>query len=295
MKKCLAALLSGFLSIFGASAEENDQHHDHADHSACGIDGAAGDGAGSYFEPFEHLHFSPLGTPILHPFGIEPALTGRDFFTTYRYRSGDGLEEHEVEWELEWAFTKRLGIIVEMPYVFEREGGESNDGFGDIAVVPRALVVDRDRFLLTAQLEIVAPTGTNGFGGSTALAPGFANWIDLGHNWTLNSQVAVEHVFDEDINELIFGFGLLKSFGGGGLDAEGHVHGHATSGLNLHLEIGGAVGLSGEDSGAVELEGLVGLSYQVNSKIDLRAGVEFPLSSPRGFDAGLVTGFVWHF
>lgn len=289
MKKFLGFLTLTWWSVCNVSAEEPHSHHELGPSLAAG--------SGSYLEPFEHLHFSRLGTPIVHSFGIEPALTGRDLFSTYRYRSGDGFSEHEIEFELEWAFTRRLGIILEIPYIFEKPDGESSvDGFGDLAIVPRAVLLEKDRFILTSQLEIIAPTGTSGFGGETALAPGIASWIDLGDWWTLNTQLAVEHVFDEDVNEFIFGFGLVKTLGRTNYTAE-DPHGHqSTEGLfNLHLEVTGSTGLSGEEQGEFIAEGLAGVSYGLNSKMDLRVGYEFPLSSPRDFDGGVVAGFVWHF
>ena len=83
-----------------------DDSHRHEESSADHSEG------GGYFDSFEHSHFSRLGTPIVHSFGVESAFAGRGLFADYRYRSGDGFTEREVELELEWAFTNRLGIIV---------------------------------------------------------------------------------------------------------------------------------------------------------------------------------------
>ena len=165
--------------------------------------------AENFLEPFEHIHRSQRGTPYVHSFWIEPAFTGRDLFLDHSYREGDGVAEHESELELEWAFTSRLGVIMEIPYIWEdEEGVASASGFGDFAVVPRALLVETERFLLTAQMEVVLPTGSSRFGGETAIAPGIAMWNDLGNWWTLNSGIAIEHGFDADSTELHFGFGL---------------------------------------------------------------------------------------
>ena len=252
----------------------------------------------SLFAPFEHIHFSDLGTPIIHSFGIEPAFTGRDLFLDYGYATGDGFEEHEIEMELEWAFTRRLGVIVEAPYIFENEDGEDwADGWGDLAIVPRILLLDKEKFSMTAQLEVVTPTGTNGFGGETALGAGLASWFDLGNWWTLNSFVAYEHVFDEDVDELLFGFGLIKSLGRPSSSQGGHDHSHPTTeGLfHMHAEVTGSVGLSGEDEGAMTAEGLLGFSYGLNHSMDFRIGYRFPITSPKDFDSGIVSGIVWHF
>ena len=253
-----------------------------------------------YFAPFEHLHFSELGTPIIHSFNVEPAFTGRDLFLDYSYREGDGFTEHEAELELEWAFTRRLGVILEVPYIFEDEDeGASVSGFGDFAIVPRALLIESERFLLTAQIETILPTGSSTFGGETAIAPGIAVWNDLGHWFTLNSQLAVEHSFDEDSSELVFGFGLVKSFGEKPSAHDSHDHaGHnhnSTRLLNLHLEVTGSTPISGEDQGDFTVEGLVGVSYGLMEAMDIRLGYEFPISSPEEFDHGITTGVIFHF
>lgn len=257
--------------------------------------------AEGFMEPFEHIHFSKLGTPYVHSFGIEPAFTGRDLFLDYAYLEGEGVTEHETEVELEWAFTSRLGVIMEVPYIWEDEEGEgSTSGFGDFAIVPRALLIESDRFLLTGQVEVVLPTGSSAFGGDTAIAPGIAMWNDLGNWFTLNSGVAVEHGFDEDSTELVFGFGLVKSFGekhGDHKDHAGHDHPTSSAGglFNIHLEATGSTLLNGSDSGDTTLEGLVGVSYGFAAGFDIRAGYFFPITSPKEFDHGFTTGIIFHF
>ena len=105
MKIYAFALVFACLLPSGATAGSAAATHSH-DRPASG---------GGLLEPFEHIHLSRLGTPLVHSFGVEPAFTGRDLFTDYRFRSGDGITEHEIGFELEWAFTRRLGIIVEAP------------------------------------------------------------------------------------------------------------------------------------------------------------------------------------
>lgn len=259
-----------------------------------------------FFDDFVHLHFSERGTPIIHSFGVEPAFTGRDLFLDHTYLSGDGFTEHESEIELEWAFTKRLGIIVEVPYIVEDEEGEGTaSGFGDLAIVPRALLIASERFLLTAQIETILPTGSSSFGGETAIAPGVSIWNDLGNWFTLNTQLGVEHVFDEDSTEFFFGFGLVKTFGAKPdlhtSHDHNHDHGHdhsthsAAGLLNLHLEVTGATPTNGDDSGDFEVEGLIGVSYGLTPQADIRLGYLFPISSPDEFDHGLTGGVIFHF
>ena len=252
----------------------------------------------NFLEPFEHNHVSPRGTPYVHSFGIEPAFTGRDLFLDHSYREGNGVAEHETEAELEWAFTRRLGVIMEVPYIWEdEEGVASVSGFGDFAIVPRALLVENERFLLTAQMEVVLPTGSSSFGGETAIAPGIAMWNDLGNWWTLNSSVAIEHGFDADSTELLFGFGLVKSFGERSGSHAGHAHhAHSTVGLfNLQLEATGSTPLNGADKGDIHIEGLIGISDSPTAGFDIRAGYLFPITSPEDFDRGFTTGVIFHF
>ncbi|QTN32491.1 hypothetical protein HZ994_09170 [Akkermansiaceae bacterium] len=260
---------------------------------------------GDFLAPFEHIHYSPIGTPIIHSFGVEPAFTGRDFFLDHSWREGGGVTEHETELEMEWAFTKRLGVIVEVPYIWEdEEGVGSASGVGDLAIVPRAMLIVTDRFMLTTQIELGLPTGSSAFGGETSIAPGIAMWNDLGNWFTLNTNIAIAHGFDSNETELEFGFGLVKSFGekpdlSSSHDHHGHDHRHdhpSVAGLiNLHLEITGSTPINGDDKGDFETEGLIGISYGVSPEMDIRLGYQFPISTPKDFDHGLTTGLIWHF
>jgi len=254
--------------------------------------------ASDFLAPFEHIHLSESGTPYVHSFGIEPAFTGRDLFIDLTYREGKGAAEHESEIELEWAFTKRLGMILEVPYVWEdEEGTATGSGFGDLAIVPRALLIDSERFLLTAQMEVVLPTGSSRFGGDTAIAPGIAMWNDLGNWWTLNTGVSIEHGFDADSTELLFGVGVVKSFGEKAADLAGHAgHSHSTAGLlHLHLEATGSTPLNGPDECDINIEALVGISYGLAAGFDIRAGYLFPITTPKDIEKGFTAGLIFHF
>lgn len=289
MKNSLTAFLVLCLSVCIVFADGPHDHHNHA-HDPEG-------GGRKFLEPFEHRHHSRLGTPIVHSFGVEPAFTGRDIFGDYHFKKGDGITEHEFELELEWALTRRLGFIVEIPYVFQSEDGKASvDGFGDSAFVLRSILLEKDRFMLTSQIEITAPTGTSDLGGETAIAPGFSAWFDLGNWWTLNTQVAIEHIFKDDVTELLFGLGLVKTLSlAGHFTSDSHGHNLAAKLFNLHLEVTGSVNINGADEGTVNAEALLGLSYGINPNMDVRVGYLFPLSSSNDFDYGLVTGFIWHF
>ncbi|MDX1681354.1 MAG: transporter [Akkermansiaceae bacterium] len=254
--------------------------------------------ASSWLEPYRHNHFSDLGAPIIHTFNIEPAFTGRDLFGTYRFHSKNDAIEHETELELEWGLTRRLGIIFELPYIVENERlGPTERGFGDLVVVPRALLVETDHLLLTAQAEIGLPTGSDDFGQQTTLTPGIAAWYDLGNWWTLQGLIGWENKVDEDEAALEFGLGLIKSIdlkGHGGADCD---HNHRTHAglLNFHLEFTGEMGLTDDEDGRTEVNGLVGVSHGLDCGLDIRFGYEFPVTRPAELDYGWVLGANWHF
>lgn len=252
----------------------------------------------SWLEPYKHHHFNDLGTPVVHSFNIEPAFTGRDIFGTYRYVSGSDAIEHETELELEWGLTRRLGIIFELPYIVENERqGPTKRGFGDLVVVPRALLYESDRLLLTAQAEIGLPTGSKDFGGDTSIAPGLAAWYDLGNWWTLQGLVAWENKLDADEGAIEFGLGIIKSIdlhGHGGSCDHGHHRTHAGL-LNFHLEFTGEMGLTDGEDGRTEVQGLIGVSHSLSCGLDIRLGYEFPVTRPTELDYGWVIGANWHF
>lgn len=289
-------VVAGILASGGASAAGDGRAHQPDEHAAQ---------RPGWWDPPTHAHVSGSGAPLIHPFGVEPAFTHRDLFVEYGFRDGDGGSEHEIGLELEWAVTHGLGFVVEIPWRSLDLGEEgSADGFGDLAVSPRFLLVDSDRFLLAANVEVEVPTGDEGRGlgrGETAIAPSFSLWGDLGGWWTAHAQVGWEHGFDSGEDELFLRAAVIKTLGEA---HEGHEHPGDVAGEASHLAPGhlsliaeaeALVGLSGEERHVVTAEGLVGLSYGWSERVDLRAGFRFPLSSPREFDAGLVAGFIWHF
>ena len=150
---------------------EDSHHEELSDHSEpFGLDLQEG-----WLDPPLHSHLSPLGTPLIHSFRLEPAFTHRDLFLDYSFRSGPGGTEHEIEIELEWALTRRIGLVLEVPYAFVNPADEpAVNGFGDLAITPRFLLAEYDRFLLAFNLEIETPTGNEDRGlggGEVALAP----------------------------------------------------------------------------------------------------------------------------
>ncbi len=279
------------------------------------IDQPAGDDRGSFFEeifdPPVHQHFTRRGTPLVHLFIVEPAVLHRDIFLDYRIGNNvDGnTDEQELELEIEWALTRRLGLIIEVPYLGLNPDTDPNtSGFGDFAVAGRALLVDGETFFLSANLAFGIPTGSvsQGLGGGeVAIAPSVTTWHDLG-NWTaLHTQFGTEVGTQSGDTELIYGLALTHSFQGPvlfpflnrGDQADDHHHGHDHGDhgddhgqsfqpgfTSFILEMTGASGLSGEGSGQEFFELLPGISYTPVERMELRFGVRFPLFKPARLD-----------
>jgi hypothetical protein len=272
----------------------DDQHNHH---------NRRGDFFEELFQPAAHSHFTRRGTPLVHLFIVEPATLHKDLFLDYRIGNNvDGsTDELELEAELEWALTKRLGLIIEAPYLGLNPVTDPNtSGFGDIAVAGRALLVDGDTFFLSANLEVEIPTGDDDRGlgrGESALAPSVTTWHDLG-NWTaLHTQIGTEFGLESGDTEFIYGLALTHSFQGPVLFNKHHRccqhHDHSDHDdhqffepgfTSLILEMTGATGVSGDESGQTFLELLPGISYTPVEGIELRFGVRFPLFKPTRLD-----------
>jgi hypothetical protein len=145
-----------------------------------------------WLDPPVHRHFSKGGTPLIHSFRTEPAFTRRDFLFDYSFRNDKEGNVHEIEAEVEWPLSRRIGLIFEMPYVFiDTDDDGSVDGFGNFAVSPRLLLAEYRRFLLAFGLEIETTTGETDGGiaeDEVSLSPSFSTWVDLGNWWTVSAQ-----------------------------------------------------------------------------------------------------------
>jgi len=261
-------------------------------------------GGSSWLEPWPHDHFSGRGTPYVHIFGFEPAFLGRAGFLDYRSARGSSVDERELGVELEWAFTRRLGLVVEAPYIrLEEDGGSSESGVGDIALAPRALLVESDPFLLSGNLEFSFPTGDERVGlgsGEVGLAPSLSAWFDLGHWVQLNAQLGTEFGMESGDAEAFYGGALVYSFLT--RERQGHTgHGHRHPGRHLPagmvsaiLELTGATVLDGEDEGYGTAEALFGLSYMPTSTLELRAAYQIPVGRDQEFDRAFILSLVRH-
>ncbi|MHC4623827.1 MAG: hypothetical protein ACYS4W_07980 [Planctomycetota bacterium] len=249
-----------------------------------------------------HSHFSPLGTPLIHPFRIEPAFANPDLLVDYSFFRKSDEDEHEIQTELEWPLTRRLALITEVPYVFvDPKKGSSVDGIGDIGFGSRILLGEYERLLLAFNLEIETPTGDSDKGlgrGETAIAPSFSMWLDL-DNWrTAHVQLGTEHEVSSSENQLFFRAALVHSLTSGdyhGKEHDDHIHGLPPGLLGLILEIDGTVDIAAEDSGHVETEGIFGVHYSISEHADLRSGYVFPFSKSQQLNSGFTCGLIWHF
>lgn len=257
-----------------------------------------------WFDPAIHSHLSERQTPYIHPFTTEPAFTRRDLVMNYNLRDVANQDEHKIEAELEWAFTRRLGMIVEVPYTFVNpHDGASVNGLENVAISPRVLLAEFDRFLLAGNLEIETPTTDSDRGlaeNETALAPSLSMWADLGHWWTLNSQSGMEYTTESEQSELFIRTSLIHTLGTpaanvGHTDLDHMRHGLPPGFLSFIIETDLTVGLSGDEDGDWTAEGLVGFNYGLWEDTDLRAAFQFPLSQSQALNNGIICGFIRHF
>ncbi len=282
------------LAAISFAGEEQD--HTHLTSDSAGPSGHWG-------EPWEHAHFRN-GTPLEHHFGLEPAFLCRDLIVDYSDLTFAEESEHEFELELEWALNNRVGFIIEQPYVIsDPDTGSKSSGLGDLAVVPRVVVADGGPWVVAANLEVVAPTGSSsvGAGEHWHFAPFINTWCDLGNWWTFSSQAGLEFAPDSGEKEFFFALGVAKFLrvwdeAHGGDD---HGHGHERHGgiLTMMAELSGTAVVEGDpaEEGVYELEGLVGLSLGVIEGMDLRLGYRFPLNGNSELEKGLTIGAIHHF
>jgi hypothetical protein len=255
-----------------------------------------------WLDPWPHKHFSRRGTPFVHLFFTEPAYLDRDFFLDTRIAHGNEGDEVEIEAEIEWALTRRIGLVLEVPYLLvDPKEGKSEEGLGDIAVAPRFLLAETDRFLLSANLEVELPTGSarRGLGsGETALSPTLSLWYDLGKFVAFNAQFGTEHGLKSGEKEFLYKTVLTYSLLDAGMIAAVRrtFASHFPPGMaNLLLEVTGRTGLSHEERGRTSAEALFGATYLVTGHVELRAGIQFPLFKPKEFDNAYILSLVYHF
>ncbi len=261
-----------------------------------------------FFQPLEHTHFSPRGTPYVHPFTMEPPQMHQDVFFNYRYASNtiDGTDENEAEVHVDWALTNRLGIFVGIPFVgvSDNATGVHQQGLSDLEIAPRIVLIDRDTFIASTNFFITIPTGdaNRDLGaGETVLAPFITTWHDLG-NWnTLLFNFGPQVGAVSGDASFIYGFSLAHSFQGPVLlqgDVEEHEQHeeeylrHFPTGLTtLYIEMAGETELNGMKRTFIEI--LPGISYSLAQHAEVRFGVLLPVTRPQRFDAQYNLSFTW--
>lgn len=259
-----------------------------------------------WFEPWPHSHFSRRGTPFVHLFNLEPAFLDQDLFFDYRQVRGADGDEREVEVELEWAFTRRIGLVVEAPYVWSAPSGQkTQSGLGDVAIAPRLLLVDSETFLLSGSLEVALPSGeaANGLGrGEVALAPSLSSWLDLGNWFQASVQLGTEHGLETGSTEVFYNGALAHAFLAPNLfgatvhSPDNHATRHFPAGLtSLIAEFTGRTVVDGQDDGRDTGELLFGLSHNATTSWEVRFGYQAPIGSTRDIDDGFVLSLVCHF
>jgi hypothetical protein len=253
----------------------------------------------AWFDPWPHSHKSASGTPRVHHFLLEPAFLGRELLTDFRMVNGVDEDEMELEAEIEWALTRRMGLVLEAPMESIKPADESREtGLGDLGLGVRAVLLDLPRLTFAASLGASIPTGDEDRGlgsGEIELSPSLAAWIDLGGWVALNLQAGTSHGLKSDDAEFFWRGGLSWSFMLYGDDAP-HTHGHFSPGMfSLLGEIDGRTGLSGEDNDTSTAQALLGASLSLTSKVDVRGGYILPLGKPREIDNAFILGVVVHF
>lgn len=257
--------------------------HGHADH---GPPLLRRDWCRGWRECWTHGHGSPCGTPYVHSFLSEPAFAGRDVFLDVSRAGG----ETEWEAELEYALTRRLNLVAELPFT---DNGTTS-GIGDGALGLRALLVETERLLFATGVEVEVPLGdeTRRLGrGEWALAANAHAWTDLGKCFTLQSQIGLEGVPATGEIACLWSVSLIKSFplrpllGGGG----GHDHGgHGPRALSLHAEVRGETGLAGDEAGETEGLWLVGATLPILDGLDARSAFTRTFEGVAGWRFGIV-------
>lgn len=257
-----------------------------------------------WLDPWPHSDLSSRGTPFVHLFNLEPAFLDRDLILSYRFTRAEDERESELEAEIEWALTRRIGLLIEAPYVLlNPEEGASERGISDTVLGGRFLLAEFERLLVSANIGVALPTGSESRGlgsGELAISPALALWLDLGHWITFNAQLGTEHGAESGDDLLIYSAALTWSFRGPALlggDQAGHAdHRHFPPGLtSLIAELSGEVILDGDEDGRATQELILGASYNITQAWELRGGYRLPVGRPRDIDSGYIISLLRHF
>lgn len=302
LQRCLVPALLGALAVAGAA--QSALAHEPASPRASEVPAPTAEYlpylgfslTEGWLDPWVHSHYSREGTPFVHLFNLEPAYLDRDFFFVYRYTREPHAIEEELEVELEWAFTRRIGLMVEAELEREREAGETETELGDFTIAPRFLLVEAPRFLLSTNLKLAIPMGQ---GDEYAFGPSITTWSDLGNWVTLQTELGTRYGLSSGDVELFYGAGLAYTFRAPQLFAmaDGEVTpGHYPSGLTTVMaELIGSSEMRGEQGGRHVFEALLGVGYSVTDAVELRAAYQFPVGGRRDIDYSTILSAIYHF
>lgn len=241
---------------------------------------------------FIETHRSSAGTPWVHPFTIEPPQLHRDLFMFYKYMKdaeGTQIDEHELEFHVDWALTRRLGIVLAAPYLGLIGPDEQATGFGDMEIAPRIVLIESERFFLATNIFITVPTGDESLdlgAGETVMSPMLTTWHDLGSwsapwtNWnTAYLNVGPETGISSGETTMVYTAVFAHSFLGPKLifpHHHGGGHGNGHGGSNGHHHNGHAHG-SQEFAGTISPigpgypPGMTSLIFEFNGQSELFA------------------------
>ena len=297
-------LLLGVLSMVAGAARAFAEEGRHEPRAPLGFDLSKG-----WLDAWQHSDFSHGGTAYTHPVTLEPPYIDRALIVDFAVARGPGENGLELAAELEWGFTRRFAMAVEVPYVWLLpDGGEQDDGFADFSLAGRFLLVETERFLLSLQVEAAFPTGRREIGLSAeevVLEPSLLAWVDLGAGFTLNLQAGYERGVESEETEVFYRAGLAWSVAlrrAETSDQKAHAgHSHAAHPpraglLSFTAEYTGRTPLENEEEDeAATGEMLLGAIYSISENFDVRAGYLFPLGEPEELRDGWIFGATWHF
>ncbi|MDD7984369.1 hypothetical protein PQO01_05335 [Lentisphaera marina] len=184
-----------------------------------------------WFDDWEHNHYSKSQAPFVHLFHLEPAFLDRDLFLDYKINNGQEEKEIEYEFELEWALTSRIGLVLEGPYrILEEQGEDRVRGFGDLGLATRFLLLRDSDSMLSLNVGMEFPTGSKSKGLSEdelVVNTSFSYWQSFGKKVTWNAQLGMEQGLETEEKTITYGTALTYSLNSAVThDHTGNAHNH---------------------------------------------------------------------
>lgn len=255
-----------------------------------------------WFDDWEHNHYSKSQAPFVHLFHLEPAFLDRDLFLDYKINNGKEEQEIEYEFELEWALTSRIGLVLEGPYrILEEQGEDRVRGFGDLGLATRFLLLRDSDSMLSLNVGMEFPTGSKSKGLSEdelVFNTSFSYWQSFGKKVTWNAQLGMEQGLETEEKTITYGTALTYSLNsavshGHTGDTHNHQGLHFPQGMtNFMLEYSGRNSWSGNEHSS---ELLFGVSYLLTSSWEGRVAYEIPLQASNELQDSTILSIVYHF